>query len=213
MCSRGARLEHSTRARPAHAARSRSCRSAVAQAAGRGAVGRRSTSLATGGTAAATDCGARSASPRLSARCATSTLPCRTSPSAAGQPPAAHPSRCPAFDLLLHRPARPTAVTTVVGAEVAGVLSATRRSIMDVSVLFSLPLRWCRSLPGGLELKGGAQGGCGGAAGRRLTPGGSGAPPARLQRLRRRSIGRLAGFRQICSVEKSARRDALFFAL
>ena len=125
--------------------------------AGCGRSGHRSTSLATGGTAAATGPGARSASPRLPARCGTSTLPCRMSSPAPALPAAAHPSHCRAFNLLLHRPARPTAVTTVVGAEVAGVLSADRRSILDVYVLFLLLLRRCRSLPDGLELQGGAQ--------------------------------------------------------
>jgi hypothetical protein len=117
------------------AEQSRSRRSPLA---GCGRSGRRSTPLASGGTAAATTSGARSVMLRLAARCRASTLPWRVSSPAAALPAAAHPSRCPAFDLLLHRPARPTAVTTVVGAKVAGVLSAGCRSILDVLVFFSL---------------------------------------------------------------------------
>ena len=53
---------------------------------------------------------------------------------------AADPSRCLAFDLLLRRPARPTAVITVVGAEVVGVSAAVGVSILAEFVLLSLPL-------------------------------------------------------------------------
>ena len=52
------------------------------------------------------------------------------SPPAAVLPAAADPSRCLAFDLRLHRPARTTGATTVVGAEVAGISSAVGGSIL-----------------------------------------------------------------------------------
>ena len=138
MFSLGALLEHSTRGRPADAARSRSSRSTVAQEAGRDGAGRRITPVTFGGTAAATASGARSPSPRLAARCAASTLPCRVSPPASLLPAAADPSRCLAFDLRLHRPARTTGATTVVGAEVAGVSSAVGGSILAEFVPLSL---------------------------------------------------------------------------
>ena len=64
--------------------------------------------------------------------------PCRMSSPAAALLAAAHPSHCPAFDVLLYRPARPTTVTTVAGTEVAGVSSALCDSIMAEFVLLSL---------------------------------------------------------------------------
>ena len=98
--------------------------------------------------------------------------------------------RCPAFDLLLHRPARPTGVITVVGAEVAGVSAAIGGSIVATFMLISLHSRCCRPLRGGVKLQGGDPGSCGGAAARQLSSGGTGAPPARLWRLLRRRAAR-----------------------
>ena len=65
--------------------------------------------------------------------------------------------RCPAFDLLLHRPARPTGVITVVGAEVAGVSAAIGGSIVATFKLISLHSRCCRPLRGGESCKAATQ--------------------------------------------------------
>ena len=46
--------------------------------------------------------------------------------------------RCPAFHSLLHRPARPTGVITVVGAEVAGVSAAIGGPIVAAFMQISL---------------------------------------------------------------------------
>ena len=53
---------------------------------------------------------------------------------------AADHSRCPAFDMRLHRPARATGAITSVGAEVAGVSLALCDSILAEFVLLSLRL-------------------------------------------------------------------------
>ena len=131
-------VDRSTRTRLVPTVCAERSRSRLSPVAGCGRSGCRSTSLASGGTAAATASGAHSASPRLAARCAASTLPCRMSSPAAALLAAAHPSHCPAFDVLLYRPARPTTVTTVAGTEVAGVSSALCDSIMAEFVLLSL---------------------------------------------------------------------------
>ena len=48
---------------------------------------------------------------------------------AAALPAAADHSRCPAFDVHLHRPARATGAITAINAEVASVFSALGGSI------------------------------------------------------------------------------------
>ena len=68
-------VDRSTRTRLVPTVCAERSRSRLSPVAGCGRSGCRSTSLASGGTAAATASGAHSASPRLAARCAASTLP------------------------------------------------------------------------------------------------------------------------------------------
>ena len=125
---------------------------------------------------------AHSALPRLVRRCAASTLPCRVLSPAAWLPAAADPSHYPVFDLL-RRPTRPTSAIAVVSAEV-------NRASPRWPAARSSP-SWCRSpspltdaavLPAAVRRLGAARRRSqqlwrSGA--RRLSSGGSGAPPAR----------------------------------
>ena len=77
-------------------------------------------------------------------------------------------------------------------------------------------LRCCRccrgSLPGGLELQGGVQGGSDGAAAQYLSSGGSGGPPARLRRLWRRRAARLLAAGCVHHVCKKVLSVAAYFS-
>ena len=99
---------------------------------------------------------------------------------------------CPALDSLLHSAAGSTASTATFGNIFASALSVAACAFFVVFVLF-FSRSWLPrvSLKGVVELRGGAHGGCAGAAARRLSSGGSGGPPARLRQLWRRFSARL----------------------
>ena len=126
---------------------------------------------------------AHSALPRLVRRCAASTLPCRVLSPAAWLPAAADPSHYPVFDLL-RRPTRPTSAIAVVSAEVnrASPRCGRRLDPRRVGADRPLPLTDAAVLPAAVRRLGAARRRSqqlwrSGA--RRLSSGGSGAPPAR----------------------------------
>jgi len=116
------------------------------------------------------------------------------------------------LDSPLRSAVSPTASTTVIGAEVAGVLLTDGGLFVDDSVLFSqLP----RLLPIGArqpgKLPGGAQGGGCGAAVRLLCSVGPHGPPARLQRLRRRHPARSTAVAPPPHVRKNGEGQVVIF--
>ena len=159
-----------------------SSRSTFAQKASRCARGRRSISRTTGSTDAASASGACSASNRLSAPYAASTLPCRVSSPAlcccgsctscmlTEDRPAA--AQTPEADRRHHRRPCRGRGHRLVGRR----LNEGRVLLLGYVPL--LPL----SLQGTVELQDGHQGCCGGATGRRLRSECSGAPSERLRR-------------------------------
>lgn len=172
-----------------HGVRRRTAHDICVQPAG-GHAGRRAVNVGSYGVSCAPP-------PPCATRQRSTPAPAGTATSAVGVPrwdsrrlPATPLSPHSAFDSLLQGAARSTGIITTIEAEVAGVFSAVILSVLEDVMPFALARGLLLVAAGGLELQGGAQGGCGGAAARRLAPDGSGAPLARLRRLWRRCAAR-----------------------
>ena len=176
-------LRHTTHARPADSARARVARSQIYHEEGSALLGVALSLLEVGG------------SPSSPASAASGDEVQHVGP--CGQRPGMCGCRCPQLPVCTCNPLTAALRSTRCCRELRGrrALSPTSRPrwracLRSPSSPFSTmrrsscsPAGCCRSLRGGMELRGGGCGGGGGAIARRIAPGGSGAPPGRLRRL------------------------------
>ena len=111
---------------------------------------------------------------------------CTLTPNAAGRPTLL----CKCVHQLRSGAARPSGTITAIEDDLARGSAAGCAPFFVDSALFSRCRCHCWSLLGGVELRGGDQGGCVDAGAVPLSSGGMGGLLARLQRLRRRSFDR-----------------------